>query len=145
MGDLSELIERVGKLTGPDRETDWLIAEHFGEVPPHRIMEIGWDYIWYRRPGEFVLWRPTDSEGRRVETWSPAAHTASLDAAIAFKERMLPGWFWLKRTWNEMSVYRPGDGDCEAVEYASDHSIPAAALVLATLRALAASGETHNG
>lgn len=88
----SALITRLAKLDGPDREVDWLIADHFTEIPKHTIREIGWDYDWWRGPNEYSLKKAIDSEGRRIDTWSPNAYTASVDAAIALAERVLPGW-----------------------------------------------------
>lgn len=138
---LSDLIERVGHLTGPSAEADWLVAAHLGDVPEHSIREIGWDYDWYRRPNEFTLWRAKDSEGRSVEYWSAPRVTASLDAAVAFTERLLPGWTIAgigqddRKGWH--AELREGFRTSYSTVKLAGAPRPAIALVLATLRAVA--------
>ena len=89
---LRGLIERLEKAEAGSRELDWLIAEALGEIPEHRVMETGWDYIWFRRSGEFALWKAMDSEGRLVELWQAPQRSTSLDAAVALIGRVLPEW-----------------------------------------------------
>jgi len=90
---LAALRERVAKLTGPDREAEWLVAELAGEVPEHTVRAVGWDYDWNRRPGEFTLWKATDSEGRNAKFWKPEPYTASVDAVLELIGKVLPGWW----------------------------------------------------
>lgn len=76
--DLTELRERVAGLTGADRRTDALIAKHI-------------DQIRFRSTKRGREWLE-DSHGG-VETWvrHPPAYTGSIDVALAFVERVLPG------------------------------------------------------
>lgn len=71
--ELQTLLERVEKATGPNRKIDallWPLAPDFT-----RDVSL---------TGEEVAWR---------EHASPR-YTASLDAALALVERVLPGWTW---------------------------------------------------
>lgn len=69
MVELSELIARLEAARGPDRELDADLSEHFGGV-------------FYQHPS----WS--------VQTYVTAAPlTASIDAALALVERLLPGWW----------------------------------------------------
>lgn len=81
MADLTkcaDLISRLKKATGPDRGIDRDIAEHI----------VGTKYRSTQRGREWL----DDSHGG-VETWSrhPTPYTASIDAAIALTEKVLPG------------------------------------------------------
>ncbi|WP_273771739.1 hypothetical protein [Brucella intermedia] len=142
------LITRLSKLDAPDREVDWLIADHFDEIPKHTIREIGWDYDWWRGPNEYSLKKAIDSEGRRIDTWYPNTYTASIDAAIALAERVLPGWKWrVGRTevfpngWAYVHKYDPSN--CDRIDEAAcadgKAANPAIALLIALLRAKEAS------
>lgn len=130
---LSDLIARVEAATGPDRELDglmevaarWAQASSVGLKPEHRAR---WE---------------CDAQGwvRSQGTIYPAAtFTASLDAALALVERVLPGWFvglqqnrfvGDERRWTAYITLN--DGEHEATTYA-----PALALLAALLRALQA-------
>ncbi|CAM5420968.1 hypothetical protein ATER59S_02395 [Aquamicrobium terrae] len=113
MPDLSTLIERVEALTGPSRDADYRIEKAIV------------------RPGEFPaseIWPPF-MVGSKFDRSIPA-YTASIDAAVALVERVLPGWFWFKPERNKLGVYRLGE------KYTGNHINLAIALVLATLRAL---------
>jgi len=82
MADLSALIERLDALTGPDREVDADIFQWFGGKD--------WDYAYLKVqepcgcPHEMAV----DYAGTR---YSPK-YTASIDAAVALVERVLPGY-----------------------------------------------------
>ena len=69
VADLAALIERLEKLTSPDREVDDLIGAAVFRTEP---------------VGPF-------SPGSKVDKRLPR-YTASLDAVIALVERELPGW-----------------------------------------------------
>jgi hypothetical protein len=147
---IQELIERLEKLTGPDRGVDWLIAELFGEIPEHRIIDVGWDYDWYRHTGDFTLWRATDSEGRSVEHWSPKPVTNSVDAALNFLKEQLPDWHVENLCqWESTVVRARGEWMCDLVSVQKPgearqhvkcaHAVnPAIALTVAILKAKAA-------
>lgn len=64
MSDLNELLERVKAATGPDRQLDYALFCHFA---PRDVAS---------------AWHP--HEGHQ--------YTASIDAAVALCERLLPGW-----------------------------------------------------
>jgi len=88
MADLSELLERVRKATGPDRDIDGHIAAAL------RVKKNlpDWAKNW---PGE---WRPTiqgsvvlmNDNGEPGPHFSSMPYTASIDAALALVERVLP-------------------------------------------------------
>jgi hypothetical protein len=75
---LGELLARVKTATGADRAIDRAIAKHF---------KIEWDYG--------ADW-PTiiDDDGEKTSEPTAYPYTASIDAALALTERMLPGWKW---------------------------------------------------
>lgn len=91
---LHEILERLEKAEGPDREIDaWLIfaldlEQRYiagGKEPIPR--DIKWDGV------EFSLYDENGKHG----FWGPHVvpeFTASLDAAVALVEKMLPEWWW---------------------------------------------------
>lgn len=88
--ELTLLLERVQKATGPDREIDWDIADALQLIPAHRVIDVGWDHVWYRHPGETILSRvPGSDQFAGVESWSPLNITASLDAIAALIDSRL--------------------------------------------------------
>lgn len=119
---LSDLIARVEAATGPDRAIDRALAYHLEgtgvEKERKLYAEIG-DAMWVpgadgRSPydkargdvirsewqkgsrgkrGSYMPVRWNSCDGPRPLTNSPA-FTASLDAALALVERVLPGWEW---------------------------------------------------
>lgn len=128
---LSELIERVEKLDGPDRETD---------------CEIAWLTDWNitgRHGGQwrdaFPQWRGDESRtNQAANNWGVPMFTASLDAAIALTERVLSGQEWsvgypdtLGSAWGKVRT-----GPLQSIQDSAPS--PAIALILATLRALSA-------
>lgn len=74
----------------------------------------------------------------------------SMDEAIAFKETMLPGWYWraghgtLHSGWAHLNRFHPDHCDRldEATAYAGT---PARSLVVATLKACLALAEARHG
>ena len=95
---LSELIERVERASGPDRETDCLIWAEFGN------RDVRWDgnklIARYRKPPHDECWLGTIDPGRVQRNFSATSgfkppipeFTASLDACLALVERVRPGW-----------------------------------------------------
>lgn len=84
---LADLIERLEKLEGPDRETDQAIDLFFN--PTASVWSPKW---WSGAPNEFLIWgseEAGDLDYRHIDDL-----TSSLDAAIALVERVLPGWGW---------------------------------------------------
>lgn len=122
--DLENLIARVERLEGPSREVDCAIAQCI--IPDD--------------------WRETtDDIGKPMKINRAFYHqnmlmetrpTASLDAAIALCERVLPGEGIVLETHGKN---RAGIG--VSGKYPSSGATPAIALCLATLRALAAQGK----
>lgn len=118
---LRSLLVRVEAATGPDRELDGRIWAATAGVT---ILE--WD-------GAGALWKDEHGGLRHQRDDRIPAYTASIDAAVALVEQMLPGWGW--------SIERSGQSFNGAVwdEYDFDEagcrSAPSALLV-AFLRAL---------
>lgn len=129
----ADLIDRLEKLTGPDREVDAEIALHFGAR--HRSRRTG---SGVNKGREWFV----DSIGG-VEEWSrhPPASTASIDAAVALVEKMLPGWGW-----DLVKPKKGAPGKCRSAVFNGEHLFtgsaysPEVALLLALLRALEAEG-----
>lgn len=140
---LSDLIERLVALKGPDRELDWAIAIAIG------LVEIRFDegnqveraYLVTDKP----IMRYLGSEGQYK--WHDLPHfTASLDAALTLVPE---GWDWrvsgpdwenhervshfahVREYQGMSSPKRDAEGDAR-------HSVPAIALCIAALRARAA-------
>lgn len=84
---IEDLVERVRKASGPDRQLEWDVADFLGLIPEHRVMNVGWDHSWYRHPGETILHRcPGSDQFAGVESWAPPAITSSIDASVALAE-----------------------------------------------------------
>ena len=76
---MAKLLARVEAATGPDREIDGALA----------LME-GWTFQKMKGDRE-PYWRKPGA----TEYWNRSTlinYTASIDAALALVERMLPGW-----------------------------------------------------
>lgn len=132
MKELGELIARIEGLTGPDREAD---------------CEIAWVTEWDTQGSHGGLWRDAYPSwrgdewrtNRAANNWGVPAYTASLDAAVALCERVLPGWgisLGINIKTYGAHIWKPG---ALGPEFSGRHSRPAIALVLATLKALEAS------
>lgn len=108
MMEASELIERLEKATGPDREIDALLWAHFD----NRVVRIAYGEVIARKRDSlddvrlgFVDPTPLRSN---FYGWDGEAYTASIDAALALVERVLPGW---KRGFRDHDEVE-GDGVC---------------------------------
>jgi len=134
MTDLSDLIERVEKASGPDRDLDTALLE-LSDADFVAQLRRGWR--------DFLPIRETDvaairSEAAYVEAHAPP-YTESLDAAVALCERVLEGW-----AWNVGTVHFGRDGFMAEVYrnsmviFEARAPTPALALLLAMLRAKAA-------
>lgn len=92
-----EIVERLEKLTGPDREMDARIWAHFFKV---RYIGHNMAYAAYGASNPLTQVEFTTPPKRtRCVTGSPqyphaTPVTASLDAAVALVEKMLLGWGW---------------------------------------------------
>lgn len=140
MTDLSSLIERVEKLTGADREADAALFDLMGARPCHNDVQHMWVYrdYDYADADEFELGAPQANLPR---------YTASLDAAVAFTEATLPGW-WLELSGDRevgflASVEGPKAGDPCGGSGQKRKPTLALALILAALKALQAKEIDH--
>jgi hypothetical protein len=87
MTPIAELIGKLERATGPDRELDALIA----------VTVAGFFEIAPRWEGEPIGYGYFDADGARIESGHGGDelvpdYTASLDAALALAEKLLPGW-----------------------------------------------------
>lgn len=146
MTDLSSLISRVEKATGPDRELDARIWAYFAGVK----------YVSHNAPygdvhGRTQVEYTVPPMRTRVVTNLPRTPhaepvTTSVDAAISLAERVLPGWGWGITHGSEKAEDVQGNVFPKAIPFPAHldcygyHAIPAIALVLATLRALQSKG-----
>lgn len=117
---MNTLIDRLSKLEGPDREVDAEIA-----------LQNGWQVF----PGDNWI-------GPEAKIVVPD-YTASVDAAIALAEKVLPGWYWgitqgddgedaMEFQGNIWPSIQPYPAELEQYGY---HKFPAIALLIAILRA----------
>ncbi|TAA49054.1 hypothetical protein [Shinella sp. JR1-6] len=133
MTDLSSLISRVEKATGPDRELDAMVWLEMTPGATRKFTKV---------KSETDLWPPYTidetraADGRLIIV---PAYTSSIDAAVALAERVLPG-VELEIT-NLYGVARVTLHHETGQFYGSSaiNSLPMA-LVLATLRALQSKG-----
>lgn len=115
---MKELLARVKAATGPDRELD--AAIHAATNPPLRA-----GMVFGRVP----------------------SITASIDAAVAFAVRVLPGWRYdlhsprMGQTWE--AVLMDGDSASRKIRTGTAASAPLA-IVAATLTALIAQEQTND-
>ncbi|WP_313031798.1 hypothetical protein [Brucella sp.] len=140
---MTDLITRLSKLTGPRYTMDVAIALATDFWPKDRIQN-----IVYNEDGDPWVYF-TDGPDLPL----PPAYTASVDAAIALAERVLPGWGW------EIASNTSHIKNCLNPEYGNpvgkhphwavvanqssrkfvDGATPAIALLIALLRAKEAS------
>lgn len=117
---MRDLIERLEKASGPDRELDWRIAEKF-DIP--------------ERWPTSALWPPFMPKSKYDK--SIPSFTASIDAAVALVERVLPGWNWWLGGIGRAAVDRKDPHS----RFEAINASPAIALCLALLRAKEARAE----
>ncbi len=114
---LPDLIDRLTMSEGPSRELDWRIAEQFNIPEEWRVLP---------------MWPPF-MKGSKFEKEIPA-FTASIDAAIALKDRVLPDHSWSLNSSGAANVRHPKLWEKMLTP---EQNTPAIALVIATLKALA--------
>lgn len=122
MTDLQGLIERLEKAEGPDRELDLAVL---CAVP---APSGGWIEVW----PDHLTWDSLD-EGHRAPPL-----TASIDAALAFSERVRPDWCGLsllELAGSGRFTIQARDA-CDPTCAEGSHAKPAMAILIATLRAL---------
>lgn len=86
---LEELLERLEKAEGPDRELDADLWWHFDR----RSAGMNYHHASFGKPVPLPDKRPATGLGGAAIKQNAPAFTGSLDAAVAFKERVLPGWY----------------------------------------------------
>lgn len=152
---LSDLIARVEGAGGPDRALDAEIVVQFDIRPDWLkdspgILWVGPDgdvlysYNNKKSRGNPSAWYLTDFyPGKQIPFY-----TASLDAAVALAERVLPGWSWEVRksgfgTPAQANLWNPRKSPAPDNNYRVDHESGCAplALVTATLKAVQAQRE----
>lgn len=134
----ANLLSRLQGLTAPDREVGREVLLAFG----WRKTCVGHFY------GPLYHWSPPGGgTGFRDDDFYRHDPTASLDAAVALCERVLPGWYWrVGRTslfpngWAYISRTHPSHCDKEDEASCSDGraATPAIALLIAILTAMEA-------
>lgn len=140
MSTIAELIDRLEKATGPSRELEAHIRRALLCPPDAYVEQSPFNGAWciYRgehngRPRLFEMPYKTPLEVWRGE------YTASIDAAVALAEHVLPGWQWtLSRhgkptcSLNDFPLHKPA-----YPSYSTDvvHISVPVALTIAVLRA----------
>lgn len=138
MTDIKALVERLEAADGPDRELDLAIRNRFGDFLPFSALEA--DYVSVLDGKPVVAARATyPPDGSAL--YLPR-YTASIDAAVAFAERVLPGCYWrIEKMTPARAISSPGSafwatcGSAGEQESAYAKTAPFA-LLIATLRAL---------
>lgn len=140
MTEYTDIIERLTKATGPDRELDALIA--FGTGAFDYKLSGGLEHCRIER-GERITNDEVDvvvrneRGGGLIYAARYERYTASLDASIALVERMLPGWWWLREDGVSIRLVGPDNNDCYPSSVGRHHIVPIA-ILLALFRALEA-------
>ncbi len=141
---IEALIERLEGLSGPDRETDCAIGVATGqfEARTSRRPYVEFDYCYEDDDGNLIV------PGYGGDQLVPA-YSASLDAAIALVEKVLPGWLINLEMRNgiaeDVYLIGPNYRDDRPEEESSPPiaGFPApVALLIAMFRALAAGGRS---
>lgn len=116
--ELKALLDRVEKVEGADRELDLAIVDAFGlgnfipfasHMPMGRMEKIGDSWI-----------DKGDNKGPWASNERFVPHyTASIDAALALTERVLPGWYG--RAWfGDTPPYHPHEQKSRVALWCSD-------------------------
>ena len=132
---LKELIARLEKATGPDRELDGMIFKLIDERPGDRWVPMERDdrEVWFRECRE-----------ERMAFIGPAYYTASLDAAMRLVG-LDDGWLpYIECEWRAQQgcliwEVQLGHMACDATDHVFHRSLPIA-LCVAALEAREASG-----
>lgn len=130
--DLTSLLERVRDAAGPSAVLDAELYATIGGAP-HTAT------AGHRKVPLVLKDDPKD--------WP--AYTASIDAALALVERVLPGWEWLKKSPKVITLYRPLTEQEDTAKAWAKHidgtgaTIPLA-ILSALLRALTSNQEGND-
>lgn len=127
--EIGEILARVEKATGPDREIDAALAIVFGWTHEVNIEE------------DFECWRDTNGKAAYLPRL-----TDSIDAITRLIERQLPGWHIASGTVGEQDTPWAclTEPDGEFRDFAAHHVSEALARTEALLRALLTTkGQSH--
>lgn len=137
--DLTHLLSRVEGARGPDRELDALICAALRDIAGPADCEYvrAWSGPWVAQAGLVIL---QEDSGHNGPNFRPEKYTASLDAALALVERVLPGWTMAcDATAPELGIdwelFEPGPDGSRIVGTHEKHPL---ALLAALLKALIA-------
>lgn len=130
--DLKELLARVEGATGADRELS--VRIWFALHPdPEELWSLSGLNAQREQHSEKTLLRDVLSSSRNYGFHDQDHVTASLDAALALCERVLPGWRFVVGTMPEGAGYYAAVGTMPGVKTAQT---PALALIACVLHAL---------
>ena len=112
MTDLAGLIERLEGSSGPDREIDvwlWALSEKVDLEWQGTTLVAGYHgVVGWCDPGKLSRNFRTNRDTRGPGSIPP--FTASIDAAVAFVERVLPGSYWRVARHEPQLARLPGSG-----------------------------------
>ena len=142
MSKYAELLERLEKAEGPDRELDAEIDATLRVGKPNHQAWVKENFpTWRARPDG--LCECVHQDGSGGVNWQSDPFTASVDAALALVEQKLPGADWYRSIPNEpgdsieISVWwRPQPKEDWLWGEAQDNGDTAIAILIALLRAL---------
>ena len=152
---IAEIIEALEKATGPDRWLDAKIdaALRIGSEKMQREREgFGWAWknfpVWAHHKQARGMCGVQHSNGDLGLIWDSVPFTASMDAALALCEHILPGWRIFCEAVNGIAYDLFILGPLYRDDYPERESSPpiagkpiAMALVLATLKSIQARGD----
>jgi hypothetical protein len=134
--DIVGLLERVEAATGPDRELDYELALY--EKAPDWRKRKPWKQTngWAKPDVASTSWAVLFYDGGGNALPVPQ-YTASLDAALALCERVLPGWVVQLETWRDpAATARLAEWNIGEAEHEGHARTLPLALLAALLRAL---------
>jgi hypothetical protein len=142
---MTDLIKRLEEAEAGSRELDALVFRRFGGPLPKEFAGYGVELTW-QADGSATM-----PVGEMQVRYDPPAYTASLDAALALADRVLPGWYCAVQPWfhanPDRTMYRayviqpdwsrwtPVDDDWCEVVLGPSAPTPALALCIAVLKA----------
>lgn len=124
---MRDLIERLEKAKGADRELDFAIASACG-------FDVRLEGS--NRTDQSKIFNAYDCNNKRISS----KFTSSIDAAVALVERALPGWTWTLDSASSTATLWKDDEASEATHQVPG-ATPAIALCIALLRAKEARAE----
>lgn len=140
--ELTDILARLEKAEGPDRELDGLIYGHFEGLKRNDgtfHLDIDGERFQFEHP---TLRHPAGPAALYVHGYNVGEFTASLDAALALVERCLPGAYWRAERLAPALTFdgEPFWASCglAGAQEAAHAKTPAIALLIALVKALIA-------